>query len=214
MRKEGKADFMSVHWKAVAIVSSGAFVLSFLTGLVAGVAFGVLLGRAALFAGLFAAGAITSSYGIQRWLPDLLSGETRYETGTHVNLTVGDDDEEPDTDVRPSSDPSRSAMSSVFDESMIEEVEETSTADSPSRAATDGTKPAVSAHDVSEADRDDLDGDELPELDGFAGSFETVGTDAENAVSSDGGASRAVDEYGMDTKTMAEALRTVLKRDE
>ncbi len=207
MQQEGKADFMSVHWKAVLIASSGAFVLSFLTGLVSGVAFGVLLLRALLFAALFATGTAASIYSMKRWLPELLSDETDSGLGHRIDLTVGDEDGDSEEEhVRRENDVSDRQVSSVFDDSMIEEVEESSAVGTDPTGHTAAAAPAN-----AESSEDD---EELPALDGFAGSFETVGTDAERAISSEGSSSNAVDEYGMDTKSMAEALRTVLKRDE
>lgn len=215
MPLEGKADFMSVNWKAVAIASSGAFLLSFLTGLVAGVAFGALLWRAVIFGVLFGAGTVSSSYAMQRWLPELLSQDAVSETGRHVDMTVGDDEEEENeaSEVN-TANASRDGVSSVFDDSMIEEVEETSAVDpvpSEQKPAQQGAGSGEAGSDGAAAEADD---DSLPELDGFSDSFETIGTDTDSAVSSGGSSSHAAEEHGMDTKSMAEALRTVLKRDE
>lgn len=207
MPLEGKADFMSVNWKAVAIASSGAFLLSFLTGLVAGVGFGALLWRAVIFGALFGAGTVSSSYAMQRWLPELLSQDAVSETGRHVDMTVGDDEaEENEPSEAYTASASQGGVSSVFDDSMIEEVEETSAVD-----PVPGEQKPVQQDAGSRAEADD---DSLPELDGFSDSFETIGTDTDSAISSGGSSSHAAEEHGMDTKSMAEALRTVLKRDE
>ncbi|MFP4509565.1 MAG: hypothetical protein ACLFNQ_05495 [Spirochaetaceae bacterium] len=215
MPLKGKTDFMSVNWKAVAIASSGAFLLSFLTGLIAGVTFDALLWRAVFFGVLFGVGTVASSYSMQRWLPELLSQDAGAGTGRHVDMTVGDDEEEQDEPSEASaSNASRGGLSSVFDDSMIEEVEETSAADTePSEQKAGQQKPA-SGGTGSGGSAIEADDDSLPELDGFSDSFETVGTDADSAVSSEWSSSHAAEEHGMDTKSMAEALRTVLKRDE
>lgn len=88
--------------KIPVVAAAVGFVLSFLIGLFSGAAFPVFLLRAVIMAIFFAAVAAGVHLLIQRFLPELLdsTGETAGDqgaktTGSVVDLTVGDQEEDP-----------------------------------------------------------------------------------------------------------------------
>ena len=244
--------FESVNVKLAGYSAAAAFVVSFFTGLLAGVSFGVIVLRALIGGALFGAATLVARMLIERYVPDLLAlttaeKEESRRSGGGIDISVGDD-----TDGLPASAPAAGAADdseggassnsgSLFDESLIEEVaeaplDEEQTGGSHRAEDSDGGKSTFG------------DGEGLPDLDG-SGSFEPgLGAEhvssGESAAPSSGDREKADDQgaqddtdvegidslddisgstsstgktqgnsEGGDPKMMAEAIRTVLKRE-
>jgi hypothetical protein len=69
-------NFIRENWKIAAVFAAGAFILSLITGLVAGNPFGVVIFRALLFGVVFAALGAGLRYVVKKFLPELLTQST------------------------------------------------------------------------------------------------------------------------------------------
>ena len=242
--------FESVRAKIVLYSAAAAFAVSILTGLIAGVSIGTAVLRALIAGVLFAGGVLLARTLIERYMPELLtlmSGE-RYESpqsGSGIDISIGDDEEQQSTgsgsELRSDSPVAASTSGGLFDESLIEEVDESPLDDNP----VGGASAFDEAESIGEASDE---GKSLPELEGL-GAFEP-GLEAEQVSSSNDGGSTAgagappdagasddddgpddldfldndpvsrstsdsaSGSEGGDPKMMAEAIRTVLKRED
>ncbi len=184
--------------KVAVFVAGVAFVLSALTGMLAGVGFTTALVRALLSALVFGSGGAAVSAVVARLLPELLessagSGDGKDPgikapdaggSGGRLNIVVeGDDGDEGDQDEE---------QSFRDDDDLVEEVEERSVDDEDEvmRSVVAGGAGADDADDTEDADGDSADTDsatanldgvnsddgddsieEMPDIGGFAGSF-------------------------------------------
>jgi len=203
---------------------AGAFALSALTGVVARVPFGALVLRALASALLLAAVAVGSFFLARRFLPELFEpgeGEAApVRESARVDIVVG---EEADGD-----EDGVAGIEAVHRDSGpggVRPVEELEGEDLDGEAeelrvetlipADAGAPPVTSGPARPPVSFDDLD--VLPDLDGFSDSFAspTHGSEEEAAAMESAAAPRRssgpVD--GMDPVAIAQAVRTILKKD-
>jgi hypothetical protein len=219
--------------KVSGIFAGAGFVLSLLVGLFSGAQFPLLLIRAFIFAAIFFALSGAGCAAIQRYLPELLSGDSRDipALGGQVDISVGGDDDvtegislesaglEDDTD-KFSENPGDSGADTLdqIDEGVytgegtVEEIQE------PSKPALPG------GIDFSPGEAETVD--MLPDLDTMSGVFnspsggdrEPAGTGAPaSSFGGSGGMDRASNNKGIDENfnvhEMASAIQTILKRE-
>jgi len=92
-------DFVREYWKIAAAFSAGAFLLSFLVGLVSRNPFGTVILRALLLAVVFAAFGAGVRYVARRWLPELVNGaraDGEADTGRGKAVDITLPEERPD----------------------------------------------------------------------------------------------------------------------
>jgi hypothetical protein len=105
-------DFVREYWKIAAAFSAGAFLLSFLVGLVSRNPFGTVILRALLLAVVFAAFGAGVRYVARRWLPELIGGAGPAEeadTGRGKSIDITLPEERPDAGRRPRGVPAAAA---------------------------------------------------------------------------------------------------------
>lgn len=89
-------DFFKEYWKIAAGCAAGAFLLSFLIGLISRNPFAIVLLRAVLLALLFAGLGIGLRYVVRRYLPEVNVGEKpapdTAERGKRVDITLPEED--------------------------------------------------------------------------------------------------------------------------
>jgi hypothetical protein len=197
---------MVIHWKASAVAASAAAVLVILIAALAGVPIGTIIIRALVGAVVFGAGTAGAILLIDRYLPELTNQDetqdAQSETGKNVDILV-EDEAESDEDLRPPD----------ADEELIEEVEEEPAHHDDSE---EQGEPPTAEEDIEDIEGQDLD--KLPDLGGFAESFESErsssGSSGAGSTSSMRSSSSDVDTGDHSAQEMAQALRTVLKREE
>ena len=214
---------MSSDIRIMTIAAGAAFLISALTGLISQVAFGALLLRAAVSGAAFAALGAGASFGARRFLPELYGESPSQEsdspvsspadTAHHLNIVLpgGDEAVEEVEDLPEASDPG-----SVGEEDLrnLERDAAEIGTDSlvPEEEASD-TPPSVSARPP--ATFDDLD--VLPDLDGLSDVFSAAAhedIEAGQAPARDPISTTGASRDGVDAVTMAQAVRTLLKRDQ
>ncbi len=214
---------MSSDIRIMTIAAGAAFLISALTGLVSQVAFGALLLRAAVSGAAFAALGAGASFVARQFLPELYGESPSQETdspvpssadpGHHLNIVLpgGDEAAEEVEELPEASDPG-----SVGEEDLR---------DLERDAAEIGTDSLVPAEEASEAPPsvsarppatfDDLD--VLPDLDGLSDVFSAAAhedIDAGEAPARDPISTTGASRDGVDAVAMAQAVRTLLKRDQ
>lgn len=203
---------------------AGAFALSALTGVVARVPFGALALRALASALLFAAVATGAFFLARRFLPELFeSGEaeaTQVREGPRVDIVVGEESDGEASDVEGLEPAPRSARAGDFGEVEALEGEGLDGEAEELRVETlmpveAGAPPQPSGPARPPVSFDDLD--VLPDLDGFSDSFAspTHGSEEEAAAMESAAAPRrsSGSADGMDPVAIAQAVRTILKKD-
>jgi predicted lipid-binding transport protein (Tim44 family) len=220
-----------IDWKIIAGLGGFAFIISLLTGLVSGVQFGILLLRAIVGGAVFAGLGFGGGYLIEKFLPELLHGETatsREETGGTVDIVVNDKEEEEEVKEKPAEAALSSEAGSTDNEegpeaetedqdSFVEEVEETASMEGEETVETIETEDEDDAEVVEELTDADDTVEALPEIDSFSDSFTSEDVpDAEGELSGSGGSSETLDVMGeeRDPNTVVKAIQTMIKRDE
>ncbi|HUX13484.1 MAG TPA: hypothetical protein VMW87_10675 [Spirochaetia bacterium] len=231
---------MEINWKVSTAFAAAAFLLSILSGAIAGVGFGLLLLRAIIGAVAFAVVGAGVSIVVARYLPELRSlrgaeepSDAGRSAGRMVDIVIPEEpvgefvDGSESTEFPEAGDDvgETDGADDFIADSLVEEVEELSgdeQPDLPGRRAS-GTIPGESSEASEEASemvseeesRELLDADveRLPDIGGLAGSF-----DGETSrVASESEKKHSNDSTGrddMDPEIIARALRTVLKRDQ
>ncbi|MDR1375077.1 MAG: hypothetical protein LBJ24_08920 [Treponema sp.] len=195
-----------------AIAGGAAFVLSLLIGLISGAGFLMVLLRALAFAVVFALFAGGAYWVIGQFLPELLSSGSEEEIpGSRVNISVdGDGVEEYGGALDPNSD--------SFGENVLgldQKAEEGYT----TRGEVAEKLPAGSSVSIAVPAAADADGsgevDTLPDLDAIAEAFiPSIEDDQLQGVSRPPSGNRPEKLDGdFNTKEMASAIQTILKRD-
>ena len=209
--------------RVAVITGLAAFVLSLLSGMIAGVGLGTVLLRAVVSALVFGVGGVAAFLSAGRFLPGLTdpgtgrasgSGEDdaslRTEArgaaaGARLNIVVEDDGSDSDED---------ESLSPGDENDLVEEVEEQSVDDE--EAVMKSIIAAESESENSGVGEDALD--EIPDIGSFAGSF--VGPDDESSgeieeTGSSGGSRQGSGGKGAgnDPAHIAQALRTMMNRD-
>lgn len=191
---------MGFQQKTAITAAVGAFGVSFLLGLIAGVPFGTALTRGLLMSGVFAGIGIGGAILVQRFLPELLESAAPGPEGIDIVLP-GDMDDEDGAFRAPIVD---------ADDELIEEVEEVA-------------RPISAVHD---GDLDDgspgggEDGSEsLPDLDSLGNSFASsvpVSDDDDGEAAGPGPRSQTISDPELgtfDAREIAQAIRTTLLKD-
>ena len=203
---------MKVNVRLIVAAAAGAFVIAALSAGLAGVPFGVVLGRAVLSALIFAALGVGVSLVISRFLPEL-EEEVGEESAEHgVDIVIDDDDSEAPEGMSGSDD----SRPSDEEEGIVDELEESSVPLDQSEeinASDDGsenTDGAAKTDVIEDVDEDTMD--RLPDLGGFSSAFE--GDDGAAQVDNSDWSEDSGAGGGEDPKLIARALQTMLKRDE
>jgi uncharacterized membrane protein YgcG len=233
----GGSEKVEKDLRASLAAAGAAAALSALVGIIAGIGFFVLILRAIVCGLVLGAAVYGGSILIQRLAPGMLDidGEAReavaseppgpLELGANVDIVLPEEPIETDallSDVEP-------AAAAISLESAVEPgfIEEASLLEPEIESAAAPT--AIPPHAAAErtlrpsSDFDELD--VLPDLDGFSDSFTASefasgGSSAERpdrspSVSSGGGSSGSrAGQEGLDPATLAQAVRTILKRDQ
>ena len=205
---------MKFDWRVSAVAAGAAFVLSLLIGIIAGVAFGALLFRAILWAVLFGGGAAGVIAVLDRFLPELRQSLSQPKTQETDAPESGSVDIVVDEDLLGEGSPISVAGDPGGPEDDIEELDAADPdeegggvdPDSPLAAATGGEESGDEPETLEEAPPEAASAGSLPDIGGFAGSFEESGASEMPAEPAEGS-----DE---DAASMARAIRTVLKREE
>ena len=191
---------MRFNWRASAFAAAAALLLSLLTGIIAGVPFAALVGRALLGATVFAVVAAGISLVADRYLPGLGQTEGGDRSGDEdrpggrVDVVIDDTmDEEGEPQ-----ELERSGEEAEGEEG--EEGEELAELE----AAGEDEEPAGPEEQGELADVDSLES--LPDIEGLSGSF------AETPIEPDEPPDSA--EPGEGPGMMARAVRTVMRREE
>jgi hypothetical protein len=189
-----------------AIAGGAGFILSLLIGFVSGAGFLMALLRALAFAVVFALFAGGAYWVISQFLPELLSsGPEEESSGSRVNISVdGDDMEESGGALDPNSD---SFGENVLGLDQKNEEGYTSKGEAPPSGAA-----VPAAGDADGSGEVDI----LPDLDTMAEAFIPAvdsGQPQEASRPSSGNKPEKLD-GDFNTKEMAAAIQTILKRDE
>lgn len=227
---------VSVNVRIAGIAASAAFVLSALVGIIFGVGFPTVLIRAVIGGIVFGAGSFAALSLLKRYVPDLLTLSDDEGVAGNVDISVGDDEASTqDYESARDSTSSKRSHRGYFDESLVEEVEEVPAAPASSSETTDSPvsdEHTPGAESSAEGDEEQAaeSGDALPDLQSFSGAFDSLdempsgdsqasGTGSDSNESGEGlnslGSGGAAAETGGndDPKMMADAIRTVLKRE-
>lgn len=204
----------------------GAFVLSVLSGLLAGVGLGTVLVRGVLWAFLFGVGGAAIVAVAHRLLPGLVSSSADSVSaadgdgppveaerkgalsGGRLNIVVEDDGTEPETEMDAAPD------GADHEGELVEEVAEQSAGDEAE---------VMESFITAESEPDSGPGsdelDEIPDIGGFAGSF--VGSEDEDSEAAAEAGSADTKGHGRGNtgnagnspEEIAQALRTMMNRD-
>lgn len=214
---------MSSDIRFMTIAAGAAFLVSALTGLVSQVAFGALMLRAVLSGAAFAALGAGAAYVARVFLPELYGepshsdsaapGPTPSDSEHHLNIVLPGEDEvaEDVEDLPAASDPGSVGEDEL--RNLERDAEEIGT-DSlvPEEESREAQTPAPARPPAS---FDDLD--VLPDLDGLSNVFSAAShedIDAGEAPARDPISTTGASRDGIDAATMAQAVRTLLKRDQ
>jgi hypothetical protein len=197
---------MKINWRVSAITAGAAFLLSTLVGVLGGVGFGAIMLRALLLGVLFGLGVIGLGLAVNRFLPELgqvLSGETDENDSGGVDIVI---DEDSPAELYKAAEEAADASEAG------EEAEETA-----SELVAETDDGVISDEDASLVDDDveepeelepaeEADSESLPDMDSFSDSFagQPRGPETPTGLSTEGPEDPAV---------MAQAIRTVLKRE-
>lgn len=230
---------MSLIIKVAATAAAGAFVLSTLTGVVAGVRFSAVVLRALASAVIFGGSSAALFIAAQRLLPGITDpaagddgvaaargtddhdprGNREKEgatapppPGSRVEIILEDDD---DADVSELDDSDTEEMDSEpTGDDLVEEVQEQVVDDEEAAFAAT----AAEGSDALDARLAGVTDEEMPDIGSFAGSFVAPGGEGEEEAveyeqSAPSGKSGDAQANGSDPKVIARALQTMLKRD-
>jgi hypothetical protein len=207
---------MKIDWRVSAIAAGSAFFLSVLVGVIGNVSFGMLILRATIAAALFGAGAIGLTIIIDRFLPELrgaASATAASPDGNSVDIVVEGGDEfdtvmsgmnERDEELDAADTGVENDVAGLQADDSGELLEEVDESDGIGEGASVET--ADELEEVEEEDEDEPSSDALPSVDSMSDSFTEVPI-GEDPVSD-------VPDSGGDPSLMAQAIRTVLKREE
>ena len=199
--------------KSILFVAVAGFIFSFLTGLLSGNPFTVILFRSFTGSIFFTVIVVTAVFVLKKALPEIdeifsrkgevLSGGNPAEDGLDVVI----EDENPYTPADEESETSDIDEDKMLQKDFIEEVEEESIDDiSILKEAEESGDP----DDVIEVMDDSINGNSLPELD------ENVSFISGSSDSTDTRENDALNKLGVnaDPGTMAKAIKTILKKDQ
>ncbi|MDR0998787.1 MAG: hypothetical protein LBL70_06940 [Treponema sp.] len=218
--------------KISGIFAGAGFVLSFLVGLLSGARFPLLLIRACIFAAVFFALSGAFYAAIQRYLPELLPGDSRDipSLGGQVDISVGGDEDAVDGISLESGNPggdldefSEKGGDSGGD--TLDQIDEAVyTGEGYVEENQEPPKPALPGElnfSSGEAETVDM----LPDLDAMSGAFnsgtlgdrETAADSPASSLGAPGSPARASNKKGLDedfnVQEMASAIQTILKRE-
>jgi len=222
---------MKTSVRIILTVAGGAFVLSSLVGLVAGVRLGVILIRSLVGAGAFGALSFVALHLIQIYLPELAEAvghnPSSYSGGA-VDISVGEDDSEeqrasggeegPPGEAQPTPAGQASGGSAAetgigLDESLIEEIEERP---APERDSAESQEAFETSEDIEDVV---TDVDRLPDMGELRGGLSLQSESSVNGGAEFGDEGQGATQAGPQTERsdpaeMAKAIRSVLKREE
>jgi hypothetical protein len=196
-----------------AIAGGAGFILSLLIGFISGAGLLIALLRALAFAVIFALFAGGVYWVISQFLPELLSsGPEEESSGSRVNISVdGDDTEESGDALDPNSD--------SFGENVLG-LDQKNEEGYTSRGETGESPPSGASVSIAVPAAGDADGsgevDTLPDLDAMAEAFIPAMNDGQSQEASRPSSGNKPEKLDGDfnTKEMAAAIQTILKRDE
>ncbi len=214
---------MSSDIRIVSIAAAAAFLVSALTGVVSQVAFGALLLRAVLSGAAFAALGAGASFLARTFLPELYGetaapetdspGSVPPESAHRLNIVLPGDEEAAE-EVEPL--PEASFPGTAGEEELRELERDAEEIGTDSLVPEEGSDPVPASGSARPpASFDDLD--VLPDLDGLSDVFSAAAhedIDAGEAPARDPISTTGASRDGVDAVAMAQAVRTLLKRDQ
>jgi len=188
----------NINWKFVSAVSIVAMAVSLLSGGLGGIPFGVLVLRAFIGGGVFLILAVALNLLIVRFFPEILDDVDSGAAGSMEKNNAGSDAEADEL--------TGSRVDIVLPSEPAEPVSPvvTSVETSESDVVSDGVEKDVKSSGTAQ------DGD-LGNIDRFSGAFSEVDDDISGA---DGSASGNAPGGDHDPEEIAQAIHTVIKRDE
>ncbi|MCK4540611.1 MAG: hypothetical protein KAU17_00095 [Spirochaetales bacterium] len=214
---------LTIDWRVVAISGAAAFLLSALTGIIAGVGLGVLFGRALLWGGVFAILTQGAWIVIQSFLPELVTAPGSEVTETPaaeptVDITI--EGEEPFPAMAKDQSSQISQLESVEEEGGVETLLQVDDQEEPQSTPV-GEVPAAMVEEVTEqhpAVTSMGNGeavDVLPDLENFSDSFENVtSVSGGEGISHEGVQSVNILGKAHSTDDIVQAVKTVMKKDQ
>ena len=207
---------MSFNWKIPAVAAGGAFLLSFLIGLMGTVRFGVVTMRALVWAVVFAVISFGVDLLLRKFLPELYSGQTHGpdEDGQTVDITLEEENpigaEIPEMDEDPASGPGEDEAAG----SILTETGPVSAGGESEDEREFGQLAEVEEPDmVDEVSSEDGTAEgEFSDFQSFEGAFDTP-----ERIDQPGKPQAAsIDVLGIDEdpETVAKAVRTFMKKDQ
>ena len=198
---------MTLSWKIPAGAAGGAFLLSFLVGLLGRVGFGIAILRGMLWAVIFGALAFGVDYLLRRFLSELFTDQENGAVEEERSVDITLDEENPLAgETKASAEESNSAVEDALGEDS-EEIAELEQADEQGEAA--GFPESKSDDSVED---EVVSGGELPNLEAVETAFVTSGVEERD----DQPQSVSIDALGMDEDpaTVARAVRTFMNKDQ
>ena len=199
--------------KNILFITGSGFIFSFLTGLLSGNPFVIIVKRAILGSVFFTLIITAAYFVLKKVIPDMDSGLKAYDadlsdqkTGGNIDIVL--DDENTYEAVNVSDDDmvdDRHSDDDLLEKDFVEEVEEDAIDD------IDILKNVDDSEEVIEVMNDRFDNNSLPELDEHA-SF--ISGSSDNTIG--GGDNKALNMLGgnVDPGSMAKAIKTILKKDQ
>ncbi len=217
---------MGFHIRMAGVTAGIAAGIALLAGFFGQVPFGYILLRSLVGAVLFGGFGYGAAILMEKFLPELF--EAAEDTGTSLDISVGDEDE--DNEIRRSAYTGTESEASASDSEeleegnssetpfqpgieadLIEEVQEHRQEDTDS--GTTGSSPVEdgkSAESSASGDSEDAaDLDSLPDLEGMTDAFITTEASSEDVETAQGPGGESVEQ----AKEIAQAIRTVLQRE-
>ncbi len=200
---------MDIDWRAPAVAGVVAFFLAALTGLIAGVGFGAIVGRSLLGAVVFGALGLGGDMLARKYLPELYASP------------AGADDEREDVEA---SDEEGGAVDITIEEENPHVHDDADVVsdrvDAPEPAIVDAVNRASEVEELEAASAPPPDdGSDLPSFDSIERSFQPPDDGEEeeedHTAAASPGVSAGIDVLGQeeDPETVARAVRTLLQRD-
>ena len=198
---------MTLSWKIPAGAAGGAFLLSFLVGLLGRVGFGIAILRGMLWAVIFGALAFGVDYLLRRFLSELFTDQENGAVEEERSVDITLDEENPLAgETQASAEESNSAVEDALGENS-EEIAELEQVDE--QGETSGSPESKSDDSVED---EVVSGGELPSLEAVETAFVTSGVEERD----DQPQSVSIDALGMDEDpaTVARAVRTFMNKDQ
>ncbi|MAG13895.1 MAG: hypothetical protein CMN78_04805 [Spirochaetales bacterium] len=196
---------MNLNWKLPSISGGAAFVLSLLAGVFGGVGFGTILIRGFLGGVIFATLSLGVDYLLRKFIPDMFQAEAPAVAGAQgskIDITIDEDIPRERSGDDNAKEDSEESLESELEQS--EEVTANLSENAEIHVDDDGSAKEESTFSAKN----------LPSFDSLEDTFADTINDGEEAESAQSGSSIDVLGAEEDPAIVAEAVRTLMKRDQ